>query len=84
MAASTRTPTPKVITIVDILNNPEDIIDMRLKILQPIEAIKMTTEEFDRYWPYLTNVWQMRRKGTRNILNAAFQRGLRVRALGRN
>ena len=83
MAASTRTPTPKVITIVDILNNPEDIIDMRLKIFQPIEAIKMTTEEFDRYWPYLTNVWQMRRKeGNKKYFECCFSKRLESQSTG--
>ncbi|MCJ1313524.1 2,5-diamino-6-(ribosylamino)-4(3H)-pyrimidinone 5'-phosphate reductase [Agyrium rufum] len=43
--------------ISDLLNPPLHIADMRQRLFTLSERIELKIEEFDKYWPYIDNVW---------------------------
>ena len=52
-------------TLKDLLRPPENLTAMRERLFQVQDTIELQVEEFERYWPYVDNVWvRQHRAGT--------------------
>lgn len=49
-------------TIADLLNPPRDLALMRDRLFEVKEKIELQVDEFERYWPYIDNVWVRQHK----------------------
>ncbi|MCJ1410266.1 2,5-diamino-6-(ribosylamino)-4(3H)-pyrimidinone 5'-phosphate reductase [Ptychographa xylographoides] len=52
-------------SIRDLLNPPPHLAETRWRLFEVREQIELKVEEFERYWPYIDNVWvRQHRAGT--------------------
>ena len=49
-------------SIQDLLHPPRDLALMRQRLFEVKERIELQVHEFDRYWPYIDNVWVRQHK----------------------
>ncbi len=49
-------------TIHDLMNPPKDLAAMRQRLFEIKDRIELRLDEFDRYWPYVDNVWVRQHK----------------------
>lgn len=49
-------------TIRDLLNPPRGLALMRQRLFEVKDKIELQVDEFDRYWPYIDNVWVRQHK----------------------
>ena len=49
-------------TLNDLINPPKDLAAMRLRLFEVKERIELRVDEFERYWPYIDNVWVRQHK----------------------
>jgi 2,5-diamino-6-(ribosylamino)-4(3H)-pyrimidinone 5'-phosphate reductase len=49
-------------TLRDLLNPPRDLALMRQRLFEVKDKIELQVHEFDRYWPYIDNVWVRQHK----------------------
>ncbi|KAL9635949.1 MAG: hypothetical protein Q9164_003148 [Protoblastenia rupestris] len=54
-------PTPTR-TIQDLVQSPRDLALMRQRLFEVKDKIELQIHEFDRYWPYIDNVWVRQHK----------------------
>lgn len=50
------------LTLHDLINPPKDLATMRQRLFEVNERIELHVDEFDRYWPYIDNVWVRQHK----------------------
>lgn len=46
----------------DLINPPRDLAAMRERLFEVRERIELRVDEFERYWPYVDNVWVRQHK----------------------
>ena len=46
----------------DLRNPPQQLADMRQRLFEVKEKIELQIDEFERYWPYVDNVWVRQHK----------------------
>lgn len=57
-------PTPTR-SLVDLLRPPKDLATVRQRLFEVRDKIELHVDEFERYWPYIDNVWvRQHRAGT--------------------
>lgn len=49
-------------TMRDLLNPPRNLALMRQRLFEVKDKIELQVDEFDRYWPYVDNVWVRQHK----------------------
>ena len=49
-------------TLRDLLNPPRDLARMRQRLFDVKDKIELQVDEFERYWPYIDNVWVRQHK----------------------
>lgn len=49
-------------TLRDLLHPPRDLAFMRHRLFEIKDKIELQVDEFDRYWPYVDNVWVRQHK----------------------
>lgn len=49
-------------TLYDLINPPKDLAAMRQRLFEVRDRIELRVEEFERYWPYIDNVWVRQHK----------------------
>ena len=66
--SSPRTNAPPVPrrSIEDLASPPRDLALMRLRLFEIREKIELQPDEFERYWPYIDNVWVRQHKAGRD------------------
>ena len=53
---------PPARTLRDLINPPRDIAYMRQRLFEVKDKIELQIDEFERYWPYIDNVWVRQHK----------------------
>lgn len=68
LRASPRTNAPPVPrrSIQDLASPPKDLALMRQRLFEITERIELQPHEFERYWPYIDNVWVRQHKAGRD------------------
>ncbi|MCJ1277968.1 2,5-diamino-6-(ribosylamino)-4(3H)-pyrimidinone 5'-phosphate reductase [Puttea exsequens] len=46
----------------DLVHPPKDLAGMRLRLFEVQDKIELQVDEFERYWPYIDNVWVRQHK----------------------
>jgi len=49
-------------TMRDLRHPPSNVADNRKRLFEMKDKIELQTEEFDRYWPYVDNIWVRQHK----------------------
>ena len=49
-------------SLTDLLNPPRDLALMRQRLFEVRDKIELQIDEFERYWPYVDNVWVRQHK----------------------
>lgn len=49
-------------TLKDLINPPRDLALMRQRLFEVKDKIELQVDEFERYWPYIDNVWVRQHK----------------------
>ena len=49
-------------TLKDLVNPPRDLAHMRQRLFEVKDKIELRVDEFERYWPYIDNVWVRQHK----------------------
>ena len=49
-------------TLDDLINPPKDLAAMRQRLFEVKDRIELRVDEFERYWPYVDNVWVRQHK----------------------
>lgn len=49
-------------TLRDLVHPPRDLASMRQRLFQVKDRIELQVDEFERYWPYIDNVWVRQHK----------------------
>lgn len=49
-------------TIQDLINPPKDLANIRQRLFEVKDKIELRVEEFEKYWPYIDNVWVRQHK----------------------
>ena len=49
-------------TIQDLINPPYDLAEVRQRLFEVKDKIELRVDEFERYWPYIDNVWVRQHK----------------------
>ena len=49
-------------TLRDLINPPRDLALMRQRLFEVKDKIELQVDEFERYWPYIDNVWVRQHK----------------------
>ena len=49
-------------TLRDLTNPPRDLASMRQRLFEIKDSIELQVDEFERYWPYVDNVWVRQHK----------------------
>jgi len=66
---STQMPTR---TMRDLLNPPRDLALLRQRLFEVKDKIELQIDEFERYWPYVDNVWVRQHKAGTDKTGRAF------------
>ena len=49
-------------TLKDLVNLPQDLANVRQRLFEVKEKVELRIDEFERYWPYIDNVWVRQHK----------------------